>query len=130
MENSAPTTLSPLVAALFFLANTFTAALSSLLTQFFLRRKQTADIARSGSLNYKTEAEAREIDSRIIAAAHVQLAEFAAALRHKTAEQDEDRRLIANQAWELSLAEQREKLLDQQVRLAHAELEVLRKPRV
>jgi len=126
MENPPLPTLSPLVAAFFSLAVIVSNAITGLLTHLFTRRQ---NLTRSDALNYKTGAQAREIDSRIIAEAHEQLAEFADQNTNLKIQHTWDEQEIANLQWELSLAQGREKVLNQQVELAHAELLVLRTPR-
>jgi len=127
MENPPLPSVSPLVAVLYLLAIPVSNAVTALLTRLFTRRQE---ITRSDALNYKTGAEAREIDSRIIAEAHTQLADFAEQNANLKIQHAWDEKEISQLKWDLSVAAGREKVLNEAVRQAHAELEMLRKPRV
>lgn len=120
MQEPKSSILAALPYALMGLANIITAAISSFVTYLTLRTKQTAD-------RRKTEAETRQIDSNIVFEAFRRMDE----LETMTREQNDDiialQRSKAEIEWKLSLSEQREKIHLEELSLAQAELEMIRK---
>lgn len=130
MQAPAPTSTLPTLAyVLLTLASVFSGAIGSLLTYLFTRPKQSADIHKTNAEANKTEAETRQIDSGILFQAFKRLDELETITRTQNAAIIALERGKADLEWELGLSEQREKVQAESIRLAHAELETLRKPR-
>lgn len=120
MENSAG---APTLTWIFSGIAAIAALLGIPLTHFLSRRQSGAQI-------HKTESEGREIDSRIINEAHESLVEYGELVQNLRIEKAWDKSEIMRLNWELSLSAGRERVLNESIRQAHAELEMLRKPRL
>lgn len=131
MENNAPPySLTTLLSGLAALASIIGIPVSSLLTYFLTRPKQSADIHKTSAEAGKIEAETRQIDSAIADRAYERLDQLEAIIHQMNLDKVKAVADFARLEWQLGLADQREKVLNQQITLAHAELETLRKPRV
>ena len=124
-----PSPPSTLAWYLLALATPLASGLSVLFTYLFTRPKQSADIHESRARTLKTEAESRQIDSDIIQKAYQRLEQLEEIVRNMGVSKLTDESRIRALEWEAALSKQREELLNQQIRLAHAELETLRQPR-
>lgn len=126
MQNGGISSLNTALVALAALAS----ILGIPLTHFLTKRKQVTDerVALAGI--HKTDAETREIDSRIINEAYEKMEEYGQTVQNLRIQSTWDQVEIKRLEWELSLSAGREKVLEEQVKLAHAELLMLRKPRL
>ena len=122
MQTGQSSTLPTLAVVLLALATPVVSVLSSFVTYLFTRRKQVADKG-------KTEAETREIDSGTIVRASTRIEQLVELLYQKDIEIMRDKQKIANLEFDASAAKTREDLQTQIIRQAHAELEMLRKPK-
>lgn len=108
--------------------------LGSLLTVFINkllgRRRESVETSEISARTSKTEAETRQIDSAIVNNAYKRLDELEAIIHAMNIEKQ---KLIGENVkldWELSLSQSRERIQAETIKQAHAELELLRKPRV
>lgn len=126
MQNGSTSSLSTIFLGIAALASLFGIPL----THFLTKRKQSTDekVALAGI--HKTDAETREIDSRIINEAYEKMEEYGQTVQNLRIQSSWDQAEIKRLEWNLSLAAGREKVLEEQIKLAHAELLVLRKPRL
>lgn len=129
MQTPAPTSAFPTLAyVLLTLATVFSGAIGSLLTYIFTRPRQSAEIHKTNAETGKTEAETRQIDSEILFAAFKRLEDLENVVRDQTGEIIGLQRDKAGVEWKLSLSEQREKIHVEELRIANAELKLLRRP--
>lgn len=127
MQNATPFWSSPLAVALHAIAIAIASAVSALLAHFLTKRRQSADIHKTNAETGKTQAETRQIDSEILLRAFERLEELEEMNRNQGSEIIILERGKAETEWRLSLSEQREKIHIEELRLANAELKLLRK---
>jgi chaperonin cofactor prefoldin len=130
MQTPAPTSTLPTLAyVLLALATIFAGALGALINHLFNRPVQSASVHKTNAETGKTQAETRQIDSEILLRAFERLDDLETITREQNGQIIALERDKAEAEWKLSLSEQREKVHLEELRIANAELELLRKDR-
>lgn len=128
MQNTGAPSLNTILLAISAIASLFGIPSTAVLTHFLTRRMYSAGIHKTNAETGKTEAETRQIDSTILFKAYERLDDL------EQINHDQGLRITALERerqevdWKLSLSEQREKIHIEELRLANAELRILREP--
>ena len=127
-SNAPPFSLTTLAYILWLVATVLTNAVTGFVTYLLSRRKQTAETSAIEAGRIKIEAETRQIDSAIVLKAYERLDQLEAIIHQMNLDKVHYAATIGQLEWKLGLAESREKVMNESIRLAHAELEMLRMP--